>query len=324
VDTIEDALLATEFGPSAGILIDQSRKILDCRLHGDRTRWLQAISALPEMHADKIVLSSEAITAERLSATPDIELRKLRDSFKSLHPWRKGPFNIFGLYIDAEWRSNLKWARIIDKITPLQDRLVLDVGSGNGYYLLRMLGAKARLAVGIDPTQLFLAQFAAVNHYIATSRAFILPMKSEEWPVLKEGAVFDTVFSMGIYYHRRDGLNHLLELFEFLRPGGELVLETLVIDGGQDEVLVPRDRYAQMRNVWAIPTVARLTRQLNQAGFSNIELIDMTATTVDEQRSTEWMSFDSLSCFLDPADSAKTIEGYPAPIRATLIAKRAD
>ncbi|MFN9977777.1 MAG: DUF1698 domain-containing protein, partial [Phycisphaerae bacterium] len=43
-------------------------------------------------------------------------------------------------------------------------------------------------------------------------------------------------------------------------------------------------------------------------------------TTLSEQRRTEWMTFESLEDFLDPLDSARTIEGYSAPVRALISA----
>nr|WP_169730591.1 DUF1698 domain-containing protein [Carnimonas nigrificans] len=48
----------------------------------------------------------------------------------------------------------------------------------------------------------------------------------------------------------------------------------------------------------------------------------MKPIPADEQRSTEWMTFQSLKDFLDPEDQHKTIEGYPAPRRALLVATR--
>ncbi|MBR9800034.1 MAG: DUF1698 domain-containing protein, partial [Gammaproteobacteria bacterium] len=42
-----------------------------------------------------------------------------------------------------------------------------------------------------------------------------------------------------------------------------------------------------------------------------------------EQRATDWMTYHSLSDFLDPADPSLTREGHPAPRRAVLIATRA-
>ena len=91
-------------------------------------------------------------------------------------------------------------------------------------------------------------------------------------------------------------------------------------DRAAQQLLLPEDRYAQMRNVWFIPTIPLLTRMLERAGFKDIRVVDINQTSIDEQRKTEWMTFDSLSDFLDPEDHNKTIEGYPAPKRATLIA----
>ncbi|MCK5863518.1 MAG: DUF1698 domain-containing protein, partial [Marinobacter adhaerens] len=50
--------------------------------------------------------------------------------------------------------------------------------------------------------------------------------------------------------------------------------------------------------------------------------VDVTPTTTDEQRSTDWMRFNSLQDFLDPNDPSKTVEGYPGPLRATVIAEK--
>ncbi|PMC22346.1 tRNA 5-methoxyuridine(34)/uridine 5-oxyacetic acid(34) synthase CmoB, partial [Klebsiella aerogenes] len=44
---------------------------------------------------------------------------------------------------------------------------------------------------------------------------------------------------MGVLYHRRSPLDHLWQLKDQLAPGGELVLETLVIEGDENTVLVP-------------------------------------------------------------------------------------
>ena len=93
-----------------------------------------------------------------------------------------------------------------------------------------------------------------------------------------------------------------------------------MVDGDANTVLVPHDRYAQMNNVYFIPSVAALIGWLEKAGFSNVRCVDVAETSTEEQRQTEWMTYQSLSDFLDPNDPSKTIEGYPAPKRATLIA----
>jgi len=134
-------------------------------------------------------------------------------------------------------------------------------------------------------------------------------------------AAFDTVFSMGILYHRRSPMEHLRELRELLRPGGQLVLETLVIDGPKGQTLVPEGRYAKMPNVWFLPTPETLVSWLRKQGYINPRIVDISITSVDEQRSTGWMTYDSLSDFLDPNDVSKTAEGHPAPTRVVVIAE---
>jgi tRNA (mo5U34)-methyltransferase len=75
-----------------------------------------------------------------------------------------------------------------------------------------------------------------------------------------------------------------------------------------------------MRNVWAIPTPATLETWVANCGFRQVRVVDVTATTLLEQRSTEWMRFESLAEALDPKDPGRTLEGLPAPRRALVIA----
>ena len=249
----------------------------------------------------------------------DAQRAVLKTHLMELHPWRKGPFNLFGVHINTEWRSDLKWTRLKNHID-LKDKLVLDVGCGNGYYLFRMLGAGAKSAVGVDPSLLSVVQFHAVNRYAKTNRAAVLPLGSDDVPA--DCGCFDTLFSMGLLYHRRQPKEHLQQLHGFLKPGGQAVLETLVLDTMGEELLVPKGRYAKMRNVWAIVSLALLKNWLTESGFENVQVIDITQTTRNEQRKTDWMTFESLDDFLDPTDATKTIEGHPAPVRAILTAQR--
>jgi tRNA (mo5U34)-methyltransferase len=196
---------------------------------------------------------------------------------------------------------------------------VLDVGCGNGYHCWRMAGAGAHLVLGIDPTLLYLMQFLAVDHFLRVPAVAVLPLALEALPAGMTG--FDTVFSMGVLYHRRSPMDHLRDLRRLLRRGGELVLETLVLDGPGDRVLVPEGRYSMMRNVWFIPAPDALVKWLGRNGFRNVRVLDVSTTTVREQRSTQWMRFKSLADFLDPDDPARTIEGLPAPRRGIFLAE---
>ena len=292
----------------------------DVNRHGDLTRWDEALKRLPDIKPSSIDLNSGAI---RVGTEKDIDVRE-RDSLSDLlqvfHPWRKGPFDVFGIEIETEWRSDWKWDRLCSAVSSLSGRRVLDIGSGNGYYGWRMVGAGAELVVGIDPYMLYVMQYQAIRHFLAEHPAFVLPLRIEDLPEKLSG--FDTVFSMGVLYHRRSPIEHLLRLKDLLAVGGELVLETLVIDGGAEEVLVPVERYAMMRNVWNIPSPAALIDWLKQGGFRDVKLVDVTTTSVAEQRSTPWMRFHSLSDFLDAENPQLTLEGYPRPQRAIVIAQR--
>ncbi len=304
-------------------LVDLKQKLaarLNKDHHGDFDKWQQALSRLPELTPQNVSLDAAAIQIGSPNQINTQQRESLTELCRQFHPWRKGPFDLFGIYIDTEWRSDWKWDRLYKHITPLNDRVVLDIGCGSGYHCWRMRGAGARFVLGIDPTMVFVMQFLLLQHFIRDDQVQVLPLGIEDLNV--NAGCFDTVFSMGLLYHRRDPRSHLDELRNLLRDGGELVLETLVIKDNTPTVLVPDGRYAQMRNVWAIPSVETLLQWLNEAGFRDARCVDVTATTTDEQRVTDWMQFQSLADFLDPQDRSRTVEGYPAPVRAIVIANK--
>jgi tRNA (mo5U34)-methyltransferase len=276
--------------------------------------WTATLSRLPTCQPETIDLLHGVIAKGTSS-------QELETTLRELHPWRKGPYHLYGMHIDTEWRSDWKWDRLIPHIEPLKDRLVLDVGCGSGYHTWRMAGAGARLAIGIDPQPLFICQYFAVKHLLQTEApAWVIPMTLEDIPATHNA--FDSVFSMGVLYHRKNPHMHLKQLHALLRKDGEVILETLVIPDQNESVLIPKNRYAKMRNVWSIPSVTSLERWVTESGFQGVRTVDITPTTPEEQRATPWMNFESLSDFLDPQDAQKTIEGHPAPLRAIVIAKK--
>lgn len=279
--------------------------------HGDLNKWIDAYDNLPDIKATTRRTDLGRVTV----AGDNVDLKA---DLMQFHPWRKGPYEIFGTHIDTEWRSDWKWERLAKHISPLTGRTVLDVGCGSGYHCWRMHGAGARFTLGIDPTPLFNVQFKVVQNYLEYDNVQILPLGIEDIP--KQMRCFDTVFSMGVLYHRRSPIDHIQELRDTLRSGGEMVLETLVIDGDENTCLVPEGRYARMGNVWFLPSVAMLELWLKKLRFKNIKVVDVASTSIEEQRSTEWMTFQSLEDFLDPKDPTRSIEGYPAPKRAVIIA----
>ena len=293
-------------------LVTRHQSIIDRRLgHGDLKCWSEAMSRIPSMDPASRTLGR----AVGLAHIPEAAEQPLKNALRGLMPWRKGPFKFGPIDLDTEWRSDLKWDRLQAKINLMGHR-VLDVGSGSGYHLWRMLEAGAQEVLGIDPSVLFHCQFATVKSILGHPNAASLPVTLEEFDA---GILdFDTVFSMGVLYHRKDPIHHLEQLKRWIKPGGQLILETLVIDGDETTCLAPPDRYARMNNVWFLPSVAALSRWLERVGFESIECLDVSVTTTEEQRKTDWMQFESFEYAIDPNNDALTIEGLQRPTRAAL------
>lgn len=303
----------------ADTLPDQIERGLSHQRFGDLKDWLNALDSMPEISADQMSFGRAfTVSMESLSETDQI---KLDNALKALIPWRKGPYSLCGIEIDAEWRSDMKWDRLKGHIGSLQHKRILDVGCGNGYHMWRMLENKPEIVIGIDPSPRFSVQFEMVKRIAGKHLPlYLVPAPLEDIPSSLN--VFDSVFSMGVIYHRKSPLEHIKQLKDCLIPGGELVLESIVVDGDSETCLKPKNRYAKMRNVWVLPSSQMMIKWLEIEGFDNIQLIDESVTTVSEQRRTPWMRFESLADFLDPRDSSKTIEGYPAPKRAVILARK--
>ncbi|MDZ7853668.1 MAG: tRNA 5-methoxyuridine(34)/uridine 5-oxyacetic acid(34) synthase CmoB [Halomonas sp.] len=304
------------------LLPEQLASGLDRQRFGDMPAWEKAVAKLPTLPDERqVCLDADTIAVE--ANLGDSRRRQCENLLKKLAPWRKGPYRLGGVPIDTEWRSDWKWQRVAPHLAPLAGRRVLDVGGGNGYHAWRMAGEGAAFVLVIDPSPRFFWQFRAVRHFVGDAdggRTHFLPVGIEDVP--EKLGFFDTVFSMGVLYHRRSPLEHIQQLKEALRPGGELVLETLVVEGDETTVLLPGERYAAMPNVYFLPSSAALCQWLERCGLTNVRVVDEAETTTEEQRATEWMTFQSLADFLDPDDPTLTREGYPAPRRAVLIGNR--
>jgi len=296
----------------AQALAKLSREALAPGRHGDMPRWREALDGLPEAASgwrieDGVLVAGAPVEEETGT--------RLTETLRALIPWRKGPLRLGGVEINTEWRSDWKWDRVATHID-LTGARVLDIGAGNGYFGWRMLADGASTVIGCDPTLLFWHQFKAIAHFAGPDEHILLPLKFEQIPARAD---YDAVFSMGVLYHRRDPLEHLKRIRDHLRPGGQLALETLIVPGDGDHELDPPNRYANMRNVHRLPTATRLQRWLAETGFDQIQLIDATYTTPDEQRSTDWMPFHSLANALSP-DLARTVEDHSPPLRAVVVA----
>jgi len=326
-DDFLESLKGTKLEPWLASLPAQIERGLCTQRFGDLPMWLAALASLPEVETDQVELK-DSVTVGNSQALPAAVQTQIRGALEQLIPWRKGPFQIHETFIDTEWRSDWKWDRVLPSLAPLAGRTILDVGCGNGYHCWRMLGEGAEQVIGIDPSPRFAVQFQMLKHFIGeaannpyTKRCAVefLPVGIEALP--QNLQAFDTTFSMGVFYHRRSPMDHLRELKATLKPGGQLVLETLVIEGGLGEVLVPEERYAMMNNVWFLPSFETLLAWMRKCGFRNPRVVDINTTSTEEQRATEWMKFQSLSDFLDPSDASLTAEGHPAPMRAVFLAE---
>jgi tRNA (mo5U34)-methyltransferase len=285
------------------------------------TRFWSVLAAVPDCRPSVMVLDQAMVRiGAATDLTPGLDMRAL---LQGLMPWRKGPFSIFGVDIDTEWRSHMKWDRLAPALPPLYGKRILDIGCGSGYYMCRLAAAQPSMILGADPSDLFLAQWILLSRYLFPSSGLsqkalpvtgFFPFGYET--ILGKVHFMDVVLAMGVLYHQRSPLHFLLDLKSFLKPGGCLFLETLIIDSPEDVALFPRDRYAQMRNVYFLPSLSCLKNLCMRSGWRWDAVIDVSLTTVQEQRRTDWIKTDSLMDFLDPKDPTKTIEGYPAPLRA--------
>lgn len=247
------------------------------------------------------------------------EYETVYETAKKLIPWRKGPFKLFGIEIDSEWQSNIKY-NLIRPHFNLKDKVVADIGCNNGYYMFRMLEDKPKRLIGFDPSPLTMLQFDFINHFVKSD---IVYEKLGVEHLELYNHKFDFIFMLGVLYHRPDPVGTLKSLARGMNKNGEVLIDTFMIDGEEEVALTPNGRYSKIPNIYFIPTIPALKNWLSRAGFENIEVLAVTTTTSEEQRKTQWSFDQSLEDFLDPKDSSKTVEGYPAPKRVYLKAKKA-
>ncbi len=240
---------------------------------------------------------------------------KILELAKMLKPWRKGPFKINNIFINSEWKSYIKW-NTIKKFLDLENKDILDIGCNNGYHMFRMLKSNPKSITGFDPSALFNLQFEFINSFIKSNIEYKL-LGVEHIPYYEKK--FDTIFCMGVLYHRKDPIEMLKEVKAGLKKGGEIILDTLIIEGNEEVALSPI-RYAKMKNIYFIPTLKTLYNWIEKTNFKSIEFIGKRYTTINEQRKTEWIEGESLEHFLNK-NQTKTIEGYEPPLRLYLKIK---
>ena len=296
----------------------QNKKI-ECREWKNVQPWYEQIQTISQI--EKKNLSIDYGDWFSVGKKEDLSFEEheiVLNAAKKLIPWRKGPFNIFGLEIDSEWQSNIKY-NLIRPHFNLKDKIVADIGCNNGYYMFRMLEDKPKKLVGFDPSPLTLHQFEFINHFVKSDIIYeMLGVEHLEYYNHK----FDFIFMLGVLYHRADPIGTLKSLARGLNSKGEILIDTFMIDGEEELCLTPNKRYSKIPNIYFIPTIPALKNWLERAGFEDIEVLATTVTTSEEQRKTLWSFDQSLEDFLAPNDKTKTVEGYPAPKRVYVKARK--
>jgi len=292
-------------------------------LRDERKKWLTWKNIIPYQEAIKALKTYEDVEF-KLGDRVEVQIKNLsaqdaqqiKETALLMKPWRKGPFQINDLFIDSEWQSQIKY-NLLEPHFNLKDKIVGDIGCNNGYYLFRMLAHKPKKLIGFDPSAIYYSQFQFINHFIRSSIVYeLLGVEHVEFYEHK----FDTLFCLGVLYHRSDPVAMLKSLFKGLNKGGELILDTFMIDGEDEICLTPKDRYSKIPNIYFVPTVSALKNWCHRAGFETVEVLETMKTEHNEQRKTEWIDTQSLEDFLDPNDDRKTVEGYPAPKRVYIKA----
>ncbi len=294
-------------------------------LREERKKWLTWKNIVPYQEAIKALKTYEDVEV-KLGDRVEVQIpnlstedaQQIKETALLMKPWRKGPFQINDLFIDSEWQSQIKY-NLLEPHFDLKDKIVGDIGCNNGYYLFRMLSQKPKKLIGFDPSAIYYSQFQFINHFIKSDIVYeLLGVEHVEFYEDK----FDTLFCLGVLYHRSDPVAMLKSLFKGLNKGGELILDTFMIDGEGEMCLTPRDRYSKIPNIYFVPTVSALKNWCFRAGFETVEVLETMKTESNEQRKTEWIDTQSLEDFLDPDDDTKTVEGYPAPKRVYIKAMK--
>ena len=301
------------------------------RIHEERQQWVnqnkkgflryrRPYEALRKFPAAEVDCSKDAVKIGGISEITQTEQREIRSLLRDFMPWRKGPFSVYGIDVNSEWQSQRKWQRLVQHLPDLRDKIIADIGCSNGYYMFRMTPYKPKLIIGFEPSIQQYYCFKGLNSMAHQENLHIDLLGVEHLPLFPD--CFDVLFLMGIIYHRSSPVDTLRDVFSALQSGGTLILESQAIPGESETALFPEKTYAKVPGTYFVPTGNCLINWLARAGFSDIELFCQHPMSSVEQRRTEWMEFESYSDFLDPQDPGKTVEGYPAPDRIFLLARK--
>lgn len=299
------------------------------KIYQDRQRWVNQqkkgflryrlpCEKLQQFKATFINCDADIVTIGNSREVSAETQHLIHEQLRAFMPWRKGPFSVFGIDIDAEWRSERKWRRLQPFLPDLNGKIIADIGCSNGYYMFRMASSKPGFVIGFEPSVQPYYCFKALNSMSGFDNMDIDLLGVEHINLFPES--FDLIFLMGVIYHRPSPVDVLKDILTALKPGGTLILESQAIPGDDPVALFPDKSYAKAPGIYFVPTGTCLRNWLLRAGFTQVQLFESHPMSGREQRRTEWMVFESYHDFIDPGDQNKTIEGYPAPWRVFLKA----
>ena len=235
----------------------------------------------------------------------------LKTLIEEIGPWRKGPYKINELVIDSEWKSNLKWDRIKKVLPSLNEKVILDIGCNNGYFMFHLLRLKPSFVMGLDPVGIFFLQYFLISKFLKKENMDFSLLGHEELSFFDQ--VFDVVLCLGILYHHPDPLLILKKIHRSLKPGGLVLLDCQGIADGRATALFPKDKYLGKSNFWFLPSPECLKNWLFRTGFNDVEIFYQEKLSSKEQRKTALSPNPSLAEGM--RDDATTLEGYPYPYR---------
>lgn len=276
----------------------------------------ESLQGLTARHCD---FSLDVVEIGQAAELSEADRQRVYGVMRQFMPWRKGPFRVFGIDIDAEWRSERKWNRVLPALPDLGGKVIADIGCSNGYYMFRMAAHQPACVLGFEPFPQHYFAFQTLNGLAAQANLQVEPFGVEEITLFP--ASFDVVFLMGIIYHRISPVEMLREIKLALKKGGTLIIESQAIPGEEPMALFPEKTYAKVPGTFFVPTISCLENWLKRVGFSKVTVFASHPMSDQEQRRTEWMTFESYNDFIKPGEPLRTIEGYPAPIRAYVKAE---
>ena len=276
-------------------------------------RYRSLMHTVQHLRAASCDFSGDVVRIGTAAEVSSGDQQLVREVLHGFMPWRKGPFSIFGIDIDAEWRSERKWNRILPELPELAGKIVADIGCNNGYYMFRMAQYRPALVLGFEPYVQHYYTFNTLNAFAGQQQLQVELLGIEHLNLFPES--FDVIFCLGILYHRPSPVEALRDLHAALQPGGCLIVESQAIPGNDPIALFPLSTYAKVPGTWFVPTATCLHNWLTRTGFRDVRLFCDHAMSSEEQRRSAWMDFESYEDFIDKENPAFTIEGYPAPRR---------